>query len=973
MSNDFYEASGTPAQRSQGASSPMRAEFSDIELGFNKLPLLTGNANKPVVINAGATALTTVAQLPPAQGGTGAGVLTQGQVVFAGALGIYAGSNNLFWDNTNVGLGIGTTSLLGSNLRIVAPLTGNASAANIACVGEVQTDANVAPTAYLSYPTFSATVGTYTNFIHFSAAVLNVGGATISNHYGFLAAASIGTGSTVASGFASLLAAGTNKWNFYATGTAANAFQGNTRIGSIVAPTVPLDVTGDLIASGQATIAATAPVSAIATTKLWITGDTTFVGGNHALMGNLYYDGAWKYTAGGASAGAVKLAADTATAMQFLSAPNNAGAAGAAATMTVAASISSAGVFNITTATITTGTITNPTFTNPPTIASLGVNNVLFMAAAGVVSQDGNFQYDSANNRLGVGTATLPTLAHLTVQGNTAAGSVVDAVLISNTSSSTLGHGARLYLSGSLTPTRAVYIEGVNTGGASNAHDMVLGTSAASASPVERMRITSGGDIYFKDTAAFWWSNAEVLAIGGTPAPHVVVRLSKGLVHSGGVSYGLLNDGIIQTGSTSSANIFYSSASVAASAPVGQLRHYVASPPATFSSVVTSQYGFLADSGLQGATSNYGFYGNIAAASGRWNFMAAGTALNAFVGATRFGSATAPTSTVDITGTLAVSSTSVFTGTSTFNGNLDANAYIAVNGTPTTGTSLLVGPPPVSATTQQELLHLVGTLPSTPATYSVDVVHSNLTMPDAAYTLTTINHFMVTGLTKPATPGLTNQRGFLVNSTMTGATSQNIGFYGNLPVSAINWNFFGAGAAQNAFVGMTRFGSAVAPTVAVDITGALSVSTNAIILGDVGLAAASTIGWSGRANITSPADAMIHLYNAAFTIGVRLSTTADGTLNVLTTAGAGGTVVAATYNSTTLIQARSSSVVAAASVAQCFIKASTTANYGIYYGTGVPAFAAAVSSLYLRNDGAANTRLYICTVAAGTWAAVTTP
>ncbi len=54
-------------------------------------------------------------------------------------------------------------------------------------------------------------------------------------------------------------------------------------------------------------------------------------------------------------------------------------------------------------------------------------------------------------------------------------------------------------------------------------------------------------------------------------------------------------------------------------------------------STVTNQFGFLVDSGMTGATNNYGFYSNIASGSNRWNFYAAGTAQNYFAGATTFG------------------------------------------------------------------------------------------------------------------------------------------------------------------------------------------------------------------------------------------------------------------------------------------------------------------------------------------------
>jgi len=72
-------------------------------------------------------------------------------------------------------------------------------------------------------------------------------------------------------------------------------------------------------------------------------------------------------------------------------------------------------------------------------------------------------------------------------------------------------------------------------------------------------------------------------------------------------------------------------------------------------------YGYLAESSLSvaAATATYGFYGNVASGSGRWNFYAGNTANNAFAGNTRFGGVTAPTVAVDVTGSLAVSGSTV--------------------------------------------------------------------------------------------------------------------------------------------------------------------------------------------------------------------------------------------------------------------------------------------------------------------------
>lgn len=82
MPNDFYTPTGNPSDNSNIVSADMRAEFAAINAGFNKLPTLTGNANKLVVINSsgtgmdvttaptGLTSINKVAITQPANGAT---------------------------------------------------------------------------------------------------------------------------------------------------------------------------------------------------------------------------------------------------------------------------------------------------------------------------------------------------------------------------------------------------------------------------------------------------------------------------------------------------------------------------------------------------------------------------------------------------------------------------------------------------------------------------------------------------------------------------------------------------------------------------------------------------------------------------------------------------------------------------------------------------------------------------------------
>jgi hypothetical protein len=57
MANDYYDHGTYPQTGAQGSSASLRAELESIEAGFNKLPVLTGNANKLVKVNSTADGL----------------------------------------------------------------------------------------------------------------------------------------------------------------------------------------------------------------------------------------------------------------------------------------------------------------------------------------------------------------------------------------------------------------------------------------------------------------------------------------------------------------------------------------------------------------------------------------------------------------------------------------------------------------------------------------------------------------------------------------------------------------------------------------------------------------------------------------------------------------------------------------------------------------------------------------------------
>jgi hypothetical protein len=141
------------------------------------------------------------------------------------------------------------------------------------------------------------------------------------------------------------------------------------------------------------------------------------------------------------------------------------------------------------------------------------------------------------------------------------------------------------------------------------------------SSGTERMRIDASGNV----------------GIGGTADAYAKVHILGTLPTAVNATNGIRISGTIPSGTTSGASIFQSVPTTqAASFTLPALVHFNAAQQAFGAgSTVTSQYGFVVESSLTGATNNYGFYSNIASGSNRWNFYAAGTAQNYFAGNTR--------------------------------------------------------------------------------------------------------------------------------------------------------------------------------------------------------------------------------------------------------------------------------------------------------------------------------------------------
>jgi cytoskeletal protein CcmA (bactofilin family) len=98
----------------------------------------------------------------------------------------------------------------------------------------------------------------------------------------------------------------------------------------------------------------------------------------------------------------------------------------------------------------------------------------------------------------------------------------------------------------------------------------------------------------------------------------------------------------------------------------------------------------------------------------------------------------------------------------------------------------------------------------------------------------------------------------------------------------------------------------------------------------------------------------------------------DG-INVTGAIDASGNITGGNLNATGTVLAQSATAIPVGGTTGAGYKLSSTANFGIFFGSGAPTLAAAQGSLYLRSDGTTtNNRMYINTDGATAWTAVTT-
>jgi hypothetical protein len=168
--------------------------------------------------------------------------------------------------------------------------------------------------------------------------------------------------------------------------------------------------------------------------------------------------------------------------------------------------------------------------------------------------------------------------------------------------------------------------------GATNNYGFYGGITAAAG--------TNRYNLFMEGTADNYLAGS--LGVGIAPSAGINLSVNKNLTGAT-VTYGVDNQYNIQSDVTVGATGFRSVAyTQAASFTLANLVHFDTTQVALGAgSSVTTQIGFRADASLTGATKNYGFFGNIAAAAGtnRYNLFMEGTADNYLAGSLGIGTA----------------------------------------------------------------------------------------------------------------------------------------------------------------------------------------------------------------------------------------------------------------------------------------------------------------------------------------------
>jgi hypothetical protein len=658
------------------------------------------------------------------------------------------------------------------------------------------------------------------------------------------------------------------------------AVTGAATLGSTLAVTGKSDLPTVSTASANAAVAVITDLSAAGAsitsanvgTAVVTTGTVTNLTATSASVASVNAGVALLTTATGASIASANLgnaviSALTLTGVSVASA--NVGVANITDLRAVGASVTSA---NLGTAVVTNGTVTNLTATSASVasvnaaVALLTTATVTTLTASGasIASANiGNLQFTAASiASINAGVAVINNLT--ATSASIASANVGTAVITTGTvtnltstaaSVASANVGVALITTGTVTTLTAT---GASVASANVGTAVVTGLTVTGASIASMNGVTA--NITNVNATTVDATNVEVTNVkakDGTAA--IVISDTSGNVGIGGTAQGNIKvhalgtypvlggnancaafgaTGTFPTSITGSARGFFSSLATAASATTTSVLHFNAgNTQVGAGATLTNEIGFFAGSGITSGTNNYGFYGDIASGSNRYNVYMAGTADNYFAGNVGIGTAS-PVGKLDIiSGTAriyisnqsasgfitAVNTTNTAYAPLAINGSelvlktgdatratIDSSGNVGIGGTAGADTRVQVlGTAPSSGGQSRGYL-TTQTIPSSTTTNFIGFGSIPATQA-ASFTCSQIYHYYAAQGSLGAGSAVTTQYGYFADSTLTGATN-NYGFYSNIASGSNRWNFYAAGTAQNYFAGNTLIGSTTAVT-----------------------------------------------------------------------------------------------------------------------------------------------------------------
>ena len=403
---------------------------------------------------------------------------------------------------------------------------------------------------------------------------------------------------------------------------------------------------------------------------------------------------------------------------------------------------------------ITGGSIANASLSN----VSISSGNVTINVANVTTLDATNVEVTNIKAKDGTASATIADSTGVMTIGSSVLtttdinGGTIDATAIGGSTpaagafTTVSATGVATFAAGSVSLPSITTTGDTNTGIYFPAADSVAVSTAGS----EAMRIDSAGNV----------------GIGGASQTANKLYLA-GTISGATTAYGVLVSPTFSSDAT--ANVFGARTNLtlpSAASSLTSLYHYAARLASIGTTTVTDQYGFLAESSLIGATNNYGFYGNIAAGTGRYNFAAVGTAANYFSGVVGIGSL------------------------NTGGGGSGCSIRFANNLTGGVSAISTFGTPQV----QSDVTTIAVIYSSTPTTQA------------AAFTLGSLFHYNAAQGTLGAGSTITIQTGFYAASNLIGATN-NYGFRGVIPSGTNRFNLYMDGTANNYLAGALGIGT----------------------------------------------------------------------------------------------------------------------------------------------------------------------